>query len=136
MDESCDPFSSSDDFAKYGTAKDPLDMTLGMDENPVATNLPPLTIVNSCEALGFNKPLDCFWSEISPESDYYLTEQYPCTCADYRRIGSQWSGLRVSSAINVYVHRCLFNDQDSPTIYRIGQCPACNTIYWRFEQAA
>ena len=136
MDDSYDPFSSGDDFTIHETAKEPLDVRLGTDIDPVATNLPPLTIVNSCETLGFTKPLDCFWSEIPVDSDYYLTEQYPCACADYRRIGSQWSGLRVSSTINVYVHRCLFNDNDSPTIYRIGQCPACKTIYWRYEQAA
>ena len=97
--------------------------------------LPPLNIIASCKTLGFYKPLDCFWSEVTTESEHYMREQYPCSCADFRRIGSRWSGLRASGTINVFIHRCLFNDKDSASIYRMGQCPACNTIYWTCEDA-
>ena len=97
--------------------------------------LPPLNIIASCKTLGFYKPLDCFWSEVKADSEHYMREQFPCTCADFRRIGSRWSGLRASGTINVFIHRCLFNEHDSASIYRMGQCPACNTIYWTCEDA-
>lgn len=100
----------------------------------ISVNLPAYSIVGSCKTLGFEKPLDCFWSEITPESEYFLKDQYPCACADYRRIGSRWSGLKASATIQVFVHRCLFNDKDTSVIYRMGQCPACHTIYWSREE--
>jgi hypothetical protein len=102
----------------------------------ITVTLPPFHIINSCRTLGFSKPLDCFWSEITPDSPHFLQDQLPCTCAEYRRIGSRWSGLRASAVIDVYIHRCLFNEEDTSSIYRMGQCPACHTIYWTREDPA
>jgi hypothetical protein len=97
--------------------------------------LPPYHVINSCRTLGFNRPMDCVWTEITPESPHFLLDQLPCPCAEYRRIGSRWSGLRASATIEVFIHRCLFNDEGKSTIFRMGQCPACHTIYWRHETA-
>jgi hypothetical protein len=103
------------------------------DQDLITVSLPPFHIINSCRTLGFNRPMDCNWSEIGPESPHYLQDQLPCSCAEHRRIGSRWSGLRASATIEVFIHRCLFNEEGASSIYRMGQCPACHTIYWTRE---
>ena len=128
---------------KHTNPSDPVDETgnfgaASAEDEPDLTHvsLPPYNIITSCKTLGFYKPLDCFWSEITAGSPHHLKEIVPCACADHRRIGSRWSGLRASATINVYIHRCLFNDKESSSIYRMGQCPACHTIYWTREESA
>jgi hypothetical protein len=122
------PSEPVDQSAAIASAEQERDLT--------AVELPPYAIVASCKTLGFYQPLDCFWSRIESDSPHASKEQITCSCADHRRIGSRWSGLRASAPINVYIHRCLFNDADGASIYRMGQCPACHAIYWMREEPA
>ena len=117
-----------------GQLEEELGPSAGHERDLTTVSLPPFHIINSCRTLGFAKPLDCYWSEITPDSPHYLQDKVPCTCAEYRHLGSRWSGLRVSGKIEVFIHRCLFNEEDSSSIYRMGQCPACHTIYWSREK--
>ena len=92
--------------------------------------LPPYHVVTSCVTLGFDRPEDCSWKQIPRESAHHAAELFPCDCADRVRRGSQWSHLKACRTIEIFIHRCLFNYDGSSQIYRVGQCPACHTIYW------
>ncbi len=105
-----------------------------LDADMVSVDLPPYHIILACTTLGFAKPLDCYWSAMPALVEGQASGQtVACACAEHRRIGSRWSGLRTSAPIQVFTHRCMFNDNGGSTIYRMGQCPACNTIYWAKE---
>jgi hypothetical protein len=92
--------------------------------------LPPYSVVISCGALGFDRPQDSPWKQIPRDSPYYCKELLPCPCADSARSGPQWTHRKGSRQVEIFMHRCLFNHNGSSDIFRIGQCPACNTIYW------
>ncbi len=92
--------------------------------------LPPYYVITSCTTLGFTKPEDSLWKEIAKGSPHFGKELLPCSCVDLVRRGSQWSHLKACRQIEIFIHRCLFNYNGRSDIFRIGQCPACNTIYW------
>lgn len=92
--------------------------------------LPPYHVVASSRTLGFDRPEDSLWKEIAKNSPHFSRETLPCGCAERIRRGSEWSHLKACRQIEVFIHRCMFNHNGISSVYRIGQCPACRTVYW------
>lgn len=93
-------------------------------------SIPPYYVVSYCKMIGFDLPEDRAWREIARGSVFFAQELLACSCSELSKIGSRWSQLPAFQPIKIYMHRCFFRFEGKISFYRIGQCPACHTIYW------
>jgi hypothetical protein len=104
------------------------------DYDLINVSLPPYYVVSYCSMIGFDRPEDRPWREIERSSPFFASETLACSCSEVSRVGSRWSQLQAFQPIRIYMHRCFFRDNGKITFYRIGQCPACKTIYWSEDE--
>ena len=104
------------------------------DYNVIDLNLPPYYVISYCNMIGFDRPEDRPWREVMRASPFFGEEVLACSCSEVSRVGSRWSQLQAFQAIRLFMHRCFFRDDGKITFYRMGQCPACHTIYWSEDE--